>query len=51
MSSGTKATLRRRAEHRIVDLAMATLAFVLERLVLRSMRRGAKAGPSGQPRR
>jgi len=50
MTSGTQATLLRRAERRIVDLAMATLAFVLERLVLRSMRRGAKAGPPNERR-
>ena len=51
MTNGTQATLLRRIERRIVDLAMATLAFVLERLVLHSLRGGAKAGPSGQPRR
>jgi len=50
MSSGTRTSLLRRAERRIVDLAMAALAFALERLLLRSMRRGAKAGASGRPR-
>jgi hypothetical protein len=50
MSSGSKATLLRRAEQRIIGLAMAILAFALERIVLRSMRRGSKAEPSGQPR-
>jgi hypothetical protein len=38
----------RRAEHRLVDIVMAALALVLERLVVRSIRRAAK---TGAPRR
>jgi hypothetical protein len=34
----------RRAEHLLVDLVMAALALVLERLVARSTRRGARNG-------
>ena len=34
----------RRAEHRLVDMVMAALALVIERLVLRSIRRGARKG-------
>ena len=40
-----------RAEQWLVDLAMATLALVLERLVLRSIRRGTGTGASGRLRR
>lgn len=40
-----------RAEKWLVDLAMATLALVLEQLVLRSIRRGTGTEPSGKSRR
>jgi hypothetical protein len=38
----------RRAEHWLVGMVMAALALVLERLAVRSIRRGAK---KGTPRR
>lgn len=40
----------RRTEHWLVDMVMAALALVLERLVARSTRRGAKKG-AGRARR
>lgn len=41
----------RRAEHRLVDMVMAALALVLERLVVRSIGRAAKRGtPRGSHR-
>jgi hypothetical protein len=41
----------RRADHAVVAAAMAVLALVLEWLVMRSVRRAAKAGTNDQPRR
>lgn len=49
--NGPKRTFYRRVERWIVSLAMAALAFALEKLVLRSISRGAKAPPSGEARR
>ena len=43
-----KGGIRRRAERWLVGLAMAALAFVLERFVARAIRRGAKAGAAAR---
>ena len=48
-SSPKPRTFFRRVERWLVGLVMAAIAFVLERLVLRSIRKGRTAAPPATP--